>query len=62
MFSGWGTLHFAGGARPSAGGVHNKTPYHDPPSSRLIFGVLLISFTLVSSVYLVDYKQGQLAK
>ena len=30
--------------------------------TKLIFGVLLISFTLVASVYLVDYKQGQLAK
>ena len=37
--------------------------YHDMiPSLRLVFSVLLITFALVASVYLVDYKQGQLAK
>jgi len=30
--------------------------------TKLVFSVLLITFTLVASVYLVDYKQGQLAK
>jgi len=30
--------------------------------TKLVFSVLLVTFTLVASVYLVDYKQGQLAK